>query len=65
MATLERTDDVVTADELAEIIGGDVDGNCIAVCAGEWRLEANGRWRKWADPTWADDGGPQLGVGLA
>lgn len=55
MANLVRTDDVVTAAELREIIGGPIMGTCIAVCAGEWRKEPDGRWRVWATQEWIDD----------
>jgi hypothetical protein len=47
--TLTRTEDVVTRKELAEIIGCRPTGDCIPVCAGEWRKEWDGRWRVWAD----------------
>lgn len=61
MATLVRTDDVVSNAELIDILGTEDDEDplgddkVIAVCAGEWRRENDARWRFWRDPTWQDD----------
>lgn len=57
MAELISTDTVLDTDELAEVFGEapEEDETVIAVCAGEWRKEPDGRWRVWVDPTW-DEG---------
>jgi hypothetical protein len=57
MAALVRTETVLDADELAEVIGQapGADETIIAVCAGEWRKDKDGRWRVWADPDWEED----------
>lgn len=63
MSELRPTDDVVTLKELhEEVFGGDEEemqatddqSGVISVCAGEWRREADRRWRFWADPSFED-----------
>lgn len=49
MTHLVETTDRVSAEKLAEIIGGDVTGCVIPVCAGEWRPNSDGTYTFWSD----------------
>lgn len=49
----ERTDEVLTAEEFADLMDYDIDempDSPVEVCAGEWRSEGRGkRWRMWVE----------------
>ena len=60
--TLQRTEQVITAAELREILD-DEDEKSFAdptskgmaeVRGGAWRREQDGRWRFWRNPNWSD-----------
>lgn len=53
---LRRTDDVIAERTLRRVLGSSPGKvvKRISVCAGEWRKEPNGRWRFWADKSWAE-----------